>query len=155
MLPARGRQHSCDICYRSVIGHCARPGYLWFADIGSSPQRCQSRGEARPPVPYLAALSFMFANSNDTTPLPAALVVGPALTRRQIFFVITRGRRGQPGESFGLICTRCRSDVKNALRCRACGALCPTSEIAAAILSPNAFAFYVLFLMVVAIFWFT
>jgi hypothetical protein len=52
-LPARGRQHSYDICYRSVIGRCARPGYVWFADIGSSPQRCQS-GESS-----LAALLFV------------------------------------------------------------------------------------------------
>jgi len=26
MRTAGDRQHSCDICYRSVIGHCARPG---------------------------------------------------------------------------------------------------------------------------------
>jgi hypothetical protein len=53
-----------------------------------------------------------------------------------------------------LICTSCRADVKSVLRCRACGALCPTSEIGVAMLSPSAFAFYVLLSMVVAIFWF-
>ena len=58
MLPARGRQHSCDICYKSVIGHCARPGYVWFADIGSSPQRCQS-GERQGRRASLAALLFV------------------------------------------------------------------------------------------------
>jgi hypothetical protein len=35
-------------------------GYALFADIRSSPQRCQSEGEARPPAPYLAALLFVF-----------------------------------------------------------------------------------------------
>jgi hypothetical protein len=53
-----------------------------------------------------------------------------------------------------LICTRCRADVKSVLRCRACGALCPTSQIGAAMLSPPAFTFYVFVLVVVAIFWF-
>jgi hypothetical protein len=32
-----------------------------------------------------------------------------------------------------LVCTRCRADVKSVLRYRAYGALCPTSEIGAAI----------------------
>jgi hypothetical protein len=54
-----------------------------------------------------------------------------------------------------LICTVCRADVKSILRCRACGALCPTSEIGAAMLNPSAFAFYVLVLTVGAIFWFS
>ena len=53
-----------------------------------------------------------------------------------------------------LICTRCKADVKSVVRCRRCGALCPTSAIGAAILSPTAFAFYILVLVVVAIFWF-
>jgi hypothetical protein len=53
-----------------------------------------------------------------------------------------------------LICTRCRADVKSVLRCRTCGALCPTSEIGAAMLSSGAFAFYLLVSVVVAIFWF-
>jgi len=44
-----------------------------------------------------------------------------------------------------LICTRCRADVKSVLRCRACGALCPTSQIGSAMLSPGAFTFNVLF----------
>ena len=45
-----------------------------------------------------------------------------------------------------LICTRCRADVESVLRCRRCGALCPTSEIGTAMLSPSAFVFYVLVL---------
>src|SRR5437763_9100416 len=53
-----------------------------------------------------------------------------------------------------LICTRCRADVEGVLRCRRCGALCPTSQIGAALLSPSAFVFYVLVLVVIAIFWF-
>ena len=51
-----------------------------------------------------------------------------------------------------LICTRCDADVKSVLRCRACGALCPTSKIGSAMLSSKAFAFYVLALVVAAIF---
>ena len=53
-----------------------------------------------------------------------------------------------------LICTRCHADVKSVLRCRACGALCPTSEVGTAMLSPSAFAFYVLVSVVAAIFLF-
>src|SRR6516162_4377738 len=53
-----------------------------------------------------------------------------------------------------LICTRCHADVKSVLRCRACGALCPTSKIGSAMLSSRAFAFYVLALVAAAIFWF-
>ena len=53
-----------------------------------------------------------------------------------------------------LICTRCHADVKSVLRCRACGALCPTSRIGSGMLSSRAFAFYVLALVVAAIFWF-
>jgi uncharacterized protein (DUF983 family) len=53
-----------------------------------------------------------------------------------------------------LICTNCRADVKSVLRCRACGALYPTSEIGAAMLSPSAFVFYIIVSVVVAIFWF-
>src|SRR5262249_54514950 len=53
-----------------------------------------------------------------------------------------------------LICTRCHADVKSVLRCRACGALCPTSKIGSGMLSSRAFAFYVLALVVAAIFWF-
>jgi hypothetical protein len=37
----------------------------------------------------------------------------------------------------GLICTRCKADVKSVVRCRRCGALCPTSRIGAAMLSPG------------------
>jgi len=54
-----------------------------------------------------------------------------------------------------LICTRCKADVKSALRCARCGSLCPTSKIGATLLSRRAAAFYVLLLVVVAIFWFT
>jgi hypothetical protein len=43
-----------------------------------------------------------------------------------------------------LICTRCKSDVKSVLRCRRCGALCPTSRLGSAMLTPGAFAFYAL-----------
>ena len=53
-----------------------------------------------------------------------------------------------------LICTRCHANVKSVLRCRACGALCPTSRIGSGMLSSRAFAFYVLALVVAAIFWF-
>jgi hypothetical protein len=53
-----------------------------------------------------------------------------------------------------LICTRCRADTKSVLRCRACGALCPTTKLGPAMLSPSAFAFYILVLAVVAVFWF-
>jgi hypothetical protein len=51
-----------------------------------------------------------------------------------------------------LICTHCRADVESVLRCRRCGALCPTSQIGAALLSPSAFVSYVLVLVVIAIF---
>jgi len=54
-----------------------------------------------------------------------------------------------------LICTRCHADVKSVLRCPACGALCPTSKIGSGMLSSKAFAFYVLALVVAAIFWLT
>ena len=40
-----------------------------------------------------------------------------------------------------LICTRCHANVKSVLRCRACGALCPTSELGAAMLNPSIFVF--------------
>ena len=53
-----------------------------------------------------------------------------------------------------LICTRCHADVKSVLRCRACGALCPTSKIGSGMLSSRAFAFYVLVSVVAAIFLF-
>src|SRR6516165_3727381 len=53
-----------------------------------------------------------------------------------------------------LICTRCHANVKSVLRCRACGALCPTSKIGSAMLSSKAFAFYVLALVVAAMFWY-
>ena len=51
-----------------------------------------------------------------------------------------------------LICTRCHADVESVLQCRACGALCPTSRIGSGMLSSRAFAFYVLALVVAAIF---
>ena len=51
-----------------------------------------------------------------------------------------------------LICTRCHADVESVLQCRACGALCPTSKIGSGMLSSKAFAFYVLALVVAAIF---
>jgi len=54
-----------------------------------------------------------------------------------------------------LICTRCHADVESVLQCRACGALCPTSKIGSGMLSSKAFAFYVLALVVAAIFWLT
>src|SRR5262249_49612485 len=86
------------------------------------------------------------------TPLPAALVVGPAtfgsvasgLTYRQNFSVI-RDARQAGGVLARLICVRCRVDTKNVLRLPRCGALCPTSQIGSAVLKPSAFAFYVLY----------
>ena len=51
-----------------------------------------------------------------------------------------------------LVCTQCYRDVKSVLRCDGCGALCPTSKIGAAMVSPPAFMFYVFALVVVAIF---
>jgi len=41
-----------------------------------------------------------------------------------------------------LICRRCAADVHNTMRCRTCGAMHPTSELRAALLSPSAFGFY-------------
>src|SRR6516164_9079486 len=72
------------------------------------------------------------------------------------FAVIRRAKREQPRGIVlaRLICVRCKKDVKSVLRCRACGALCPTSRIGSALLSPGAFAFYGLILVVVAILWF-
>src|SRR6516162_8587562 len=84
---------------------------------------------------------------------PATLgPVAPELTRRQNFSV--RPKR-QPGAVLArLICTRCRADTKSVLRCRACGALCPTSKFGPALLSPSALACYVLVLVVVVLIWF-
>jgi hypothetical protein len=45
-----------------------------------------------------------------------------------------------------LVCRCCSADVKNTVRCRACGTLHPTSELRAALLSPSAFGFYGLFI---------
>jgi hypothetical protein len=50
-----------------------------------------------------------------------------------------------------LICRRCNADVRNTLRCRACGALHPTSELRAAVLSPSAAAFYSILALLVAL----
>src|SRR5215470_380922 len=60
------------------------------------------------------------------------------------FAVIRRAKREQPRGIVlaRLICVRCKKDVKSVLRCRACGALCPTSRIGSALLSPGALAFY-------------
>jgi hypothetical protein len=90
-------------------------------------------------------------------PPPWSISLRGALTGRQIFSVIKGRLEVSPGGVVvaRLICTRCRADTKSILRCRACGTLCPTSEIGAAMLSPSAFTFYVLGLVVVAIFWFT
>jgi ferredoxin len=48
-----------------------------------------------------------------------------------------------------LICKRCWADTRSVVRCRACGALCPTSALGVALLSPAAFAFYALVAVVV------
>jgi hypothetical protein len=50
----------------------------------------------------------------------------------------------------GLICRRCAADVRNTMRCQCCGAVHPTPELRAAILSPSAFAAYslIIFLFV-------
>jgi hypothetical protein len=86
---------------------------------------------------------------------PRSLAHGaPGLTRWQNFSVIKTVLKGAVDVLARLICTRCRADVESVLRCRRCGALCPTSEIGAAMLSPGAFTFYVFVLVVVAIFWF-
>src|SRR6516162_5920198 len=77
---------------------------------------------------------------------PEAVLLTARLTRRQNFFRRIVSAR--------LICTRCHADVKSVLRCRACGALCPTSKIGSEMLSSRAFAFYVLALVAAAIFWF-
>ena len=85
---------------------------------------------------------------------PATL--GPGRSPGLSFTVIRRAKSKQPRGIVlaRLICVRCKRDVKSVLRCRACGALCPTSRIGAALLSPGAFAFYGLILVVVAILWF-
>src|SRR5215467_3119548 len=72
------------------------------------------------------------------------------------FAVIRCAKREQPRGIVlaRLICVRCKKDVKSVLRCRSCGALCPTSRIGSALLSPGALAFYGLILVVVAILWF-
>jgi hypothetical protein len=54
-----------------------------------------------------------------------------------------------------LVCRCCAADVQNTMRCRTCGALHPTSELRAAILSPSAFATYslIIFLFVLLSYW--
>ena|SRR6516225_12098541 len=92
--------------------------------------------------------------------VPPPLIVGsatlgwrPGLTRRQNFSVIRDAR--QAGDVLArLLCVRCRVDTKSVLRCRRCGALCSTSEIGSAMLTPSAFALYGLISVVAAIFWF-
>jgi purine-nucleoside phosphorylase len=46
-----------------------------------------------------------------------------------------------------LVCRRCSADVQNIIRCGTCGAMHPTSELRAALLSPSAFGFYGLILL--------
>jgi len=54
-----------------------------------------------------------------------------------------------------LVCTQCYRDVKSVLHCGSCGALFPTSKLGPIMLSPSAFGFNTLILVVVAIFLFT
>jgi hypothetical protein len=52
------------------------------------------------------------------------------------------------GDMGRLVCRRCAADVQNTFRCHTCGAMHPTSELRAALLSPSAFGFYSLVLLV-------
>ena len=129
------------------------PGRPWrsdAADLPGRPWRSRSGaadGSINPPAKFFSdeqprRIRYIHSSKTRTNSTVTVVRGAPALAAA----VAPRHR---------LICTRCHADVKSVLRCRACGALCPTSKIGSRMLSSKAFAFYVLALVVAAIFWLT
>ena len=135
--------------------HVALPGRPWRSVSGAAdgipgrPWRSRSGavdGSINPPAKFFSdeqprRIRYIHSSKTRTNSTVTVVRGAPALAAA----VAPRHR---------LICTRCHADVKSVLRCRACGALCPTSKIGSAMLSSRAFAFYVLALVAAAIFWF-